>query len=343
PLQRQLYSIRFDGSDKRRITTAEGNHRINMSPSATYFIDRYSSLKQPAQVELWTAAGQKLRTMGDNAAATTWLATHAYSPAEIFTFTTSDGARIDGSIVKPIPFDPNKRYPVIFDIYGGPGSQQVYNAFASSGWTQWLAQHGYIVVGVNNRGTNNYGSAFMKVVYKQLGKYEAFDFAEAARYLGKQTYVDPKRVAITGTSYGGYSVVYTMEMYPELFPVGVANSPGTDWRLYDTIYTERYMSLLGDNMKGYVESSAVEQAPKMRGKLLLIHSMMDDNVHPQNTMQLLTALTNAGRDVELRIYPPGRHGAVYNGESAQLIRQVTDAFLARYLKTDNPPALAPAR
>jgi dipeptidyl-peptidase-4 len=343
PLQRQLYSIRFDGTNKRRITIAEGNHRINMSPSATYFIDRYSSLKQPTQVELWTAAGQKLRTMENNAQVTTWLATHAYSPAEIFSFTTSDGTRVDGNIVKPIPFDPNKRYPVIFDIYGGPGSQQVYDQFASSAWTQWLAQQGYIVVGLNNRGSNNYGSAFMKVVYKQLGKYEALDFGEAARYLGKQTYVDPKRVAITGTSYGGYSVVYTMEMYPELFPVGVANSAGTDWRLYDTIYTERYMSLLGDNLKGYVESSAVEQAPRMRGNLLLIHAMMDDNVHPVNTLQLLTALTNAGRDAELRIYPPGRHGSAYNGQSARLIRQATFQYLERNLKGSNPPAVAPAR
>jgi dipeptidyl-peptidase-4 len=343
PLQRQLYSVRFDGTGKRRITTAEGTHRINMSPSATYFIDRYSSLKQPTQVEMWTAAGQKLRTMENNAATTTWLATHAYSPAEIFTFTTSDGARIDVSMVKPIPFDPGKRYPVIFDIYGGPGSQQVYNSFASSGWTQWLAQQGYIVVGVNNRGTNNYGSAFMKVVYKQLGKYESLDFAETARYLAKQTYVDPTRVAIVGTSYGGYSTVYTMEMYPELFPVGAANSPGTDWRLYDTIYTERYMSLLSDNLKGYVESSAVEQAAKMRGNLLLIHSMMDDNVHPQNTMQLLTALTNAGKDAELRIYPPGRHGAAYNAQSARLIRQVTFGYLERHLKGNAPPALTPAR
>ena len=343
PLQRQLYSIRFDGTNQRRITTAEGNHRINMSPSATYFIDRYSSLKQPTQVELWTASGQKLRTMENNSAVTTWLATHAYSPAEIFSFTTSDGAKIDASIVKPIPFDPSKRYPVIFDIYGGPGSQQVYNQFASNGWTQWLAQEGYIIVGVNNRGTNNYGSAFMKIVYKQLGKYEALDFAETARYLAKQTYVDPKRVAIVGTSYGGYSAVYTMEMYPELFPVGVANSAVGDWRLYDTIYTERYMSLLGDNLKGYVESAPIEQAPKMRGNLLLIHSMMDDNVHPQNTMQLLTALTNAGRDAEVRIYPPGRHGAAYNGQSARLIRQVTDSYLRRYLKTDSPPALMPAR
>jgi len=342
-LERQLYSIRFDGTGKRRITTAEGNHRINMSPNATYFIDRYSSLKQPTQVEIWTAAGQKLRTMENNAATTTWLATHAYSPAEIFSFTTSDGARIDGSIIKPIPFDPNKRYPVIFDVYGGPGSQYVYNQFAANAWRQWLAQQGYIVVDVNNRGNNNYSSAFMKVVYKQLGKYEALDFAEAAKYLGKLTYVDPKRVAIMGTSYGGYSTVYTMEMYPELFPVGVANSAGTDWRLYDTIYTERYMGLLGDNQKGYVESSAVEQAAKMRGNLLLIHSMMDDNVHPQNTMQLLTALTNAGRDAELRIYPPGRHGAAYNAQSARLIRQVTFGYLERHLKAVTAPALAPAR
>jgi dipeptidyl-peptidase 4 len=343
PLQRQLYSIRFDGTDQRRITTAEGNHRINMSPTATFFLDRYSSLKQPTQVELWAASGQKLRTLESNAAVTKWLETHAYSPAEIFSFTTSDGAHVDGSIVKPIPFDPNKRYPVIFDIYGGPGSQQVYDAFATSGWTQWLAQEGYIVVGVNNRGTNNYGSAFMKVVYKQLGKYEALDFAEAARYLAKQTYVDPKRVAIIGTSYGGYSTVITMESYPEVFPVGVANSAVGDWRLYDTIYTERYMSLLGDNLSGYVASAPIEQAAKMRGDLLLIHSMMDDNVHPQNTMQLLTALTNAGRDADVRIYPPGRHGAAYNQASAKLIRQVTDAYLARYLKNANPPVLAPAR
>jgi dipeptidyl-peptidase-4 len=343
PLQRQLYSIHFDGTGQRRITTVEGNHRIDMAPTATYFIDRYSSVKQPTQVELWSAAGQKLRTLENNAATTRWLETHEYAPTELFSFTTSDGTHVDGSIIRPIPFDPAKRYPVIFDIYGGPGSQQVYDQFGASGWDQWLAQEGYIVVGLNNRGTNNYGRDFMKVVYKQLGKYEALDFAEAAKYLSKQSYVDPARIGIMGTSYGGYSTVYTMEMYPELFPVGVANSTVGDWRLYDTIYTERYMGLLGDNQQGYVQSAPVEQAAKMRGKLLLIHSMMDDNVHPQNTMQLLTALTNAGRDADLRIYPPGRHGAAYNAQSARLIRQVSDEFLNRFLKAANPPALAPAR
>jgi dipeptidyl-peptidase-4 len=343
PLQRQLYSIGFDGSNKRRITTTEGNHRINMSPAATYFLDRYSAVHQPLQVELWSTQGQKIRTLEANAGVTDWLATHAYSPAEMFSFTTSDGARLDASMVKPIPFDPNKRYPVVFDVYGGPGSQDVYNEFGTSGWTQWLAQEGYIVVNVNNRGSNNYGSEFMKIVYKQLGKYESFDFAETARYLAKQSYVDSRRVAITGTSYGGYSTVYTMEMYPELFPVGVANSAVTDWRLYDSIYTEHYMGLLNDNLKGYVESAPVEHAAQVRGKILLIHSMADDNVHPQNTMQLLTALTNAGRDAELRIYPPGRHGAAYNAQSARLIRKVTDEYLARHLKASTPPALAPSR
>ena len=342
PLQRQLYSIRFDGSAQKRVTTASGNHRIDMSPTATFFIDRYSSMKQPLQVEIWSPT-QKLRTLEDNAAVNRWLETHSYSQPEIFSFTTSDGVKLDGSIVKPNPFDPTKRYPVIFDIYGGPGSQQVYDQFMSSGWTQWLAQEGYVIVGLNNRGSNNYGRDFMKVVYKHLGKYEALDFAEAAKYLSKQSYVDPNRIAIMGTSYGGYSAVYTMEMYPEIFPVGIANSTVGDWRLYDTIYTERYMGLLNDNKQGYVESAPIEQAAKMRGNLLLIHSMMDDNVHPQNTMQLLTALTTAGRDAELRIYPPGRHGAAYDAQSFRLIRQVTDRFLARHLKAQEPPKLQAAR
>jgi dipeptidyl-peptidase-4 len=343
PLERQLYSIRFDGSNLKRITTTEGRHKIDMSPSATYFLDRYSSVRQPTQVELWAAPGQKLRAWETNAATTSWLATHAYSPAEIFSFTTSDGVRVDGSMIKPIPFDATRKYPVIFSIYGGPGSQQVFNELSTNAYNQWLAQQGYIVVGLNNRGTNNYGSAFMKGVYKQLGKYEALDFAEAARYLAKQSYVDSKRYAMVGTSYGGYITVYSMEMYPELFPVGVANSAVGDWRLYDTIYTERYMGLLGDNLQGYIASAPIEQAAKMRGNLLLIHSMMDDNVHPQNTLQLLTALTNAGRDAELRIYPPGRHGAAYNAESALLIKKVTDGYLARYLKAPTPPTLQPAR
>ena len=342
PLQRQLYSVKFDGSGTRRITTAPGNHRIDMSPNTAYFIDRWSSVRQPAQVELWSTARGKLRTMEDNAAVTQWLSTHAYSPSELFSFTTSDSVRIDGAMIKPVPFDPSKRYPVIFNIYGGPGSQQVYDTFTAGGWNQWLAQQGYIVVTLNNRGTNNYGSKFMKVVYRQLGKYEALDFAEAAKHMARLPYVDAKRFAIMGSSYGGYSAVYTMEMYPDLFPVGIANSTVGDWRLYDTIYTERYMGLLGDNAKGYAESSPIVNAAKLRGRLMLVHSLLDDNVHPQHTFQLLTAFTNAGKDVEVRIYPPGRHGAAYNRASSRAMQGAYDAFLARYLKGEIRDAVIPA-
>ncbi|HSC59267.1 MAG TPA: S9 family peptidase [Gemmatimonadales bacterium] len=332
PLERQLYAVRFDGSHSRRLTTATGTHSIDMSPSTRYYIDRWSSVSTPRQVELWATGGKMLKKIEDNAKVTAWVASHEYSPTKLFNFTTSDGVKLDGSMVLPVPFDSTRRYPVVFAVYGGPGSQQVYNSWGGGGYGQWLAQHGYIVVGLNNRGTNNYGSAFMKVVYKHLGQWESHDFAEAARYLATLPYVDGKRVAIMGTSYGGYSTVYTMAKYPDLFTVGVANSAVTDWRLYDDIYTERYMSLPSDNAAGYDSSSAVVLAPRLTGHLLLIHSMMDDNVHPQNTMQFLTAMANAGHDVDLRIYPPGHHGAAYNFQSFLLIQQATDEWLGRWLK-----------
>ena len=329
PLQRQLWQIRFDGTGLERVTTTPGRHSINMAPNGRYFIDVWSSTKQPRQVDLWTTATRKRRTLDSNEQTKQWLSTHEYSAPELFSFTTSDGAKLDASMIKPTPFDASKKYPVVFTIYGGPGSQDVYDEFHPSGWNQWLAQNGYIVVDVNNRGTNNYGRDFMKVVYKQLGKYESHDFAEAARYLRTLPYVDASRIAIMGTSYGGYSTMYTMEMYPDVFAVGMANSGVADWRLYDTIYTERYMSTLEDNAVGYAQSSVVENAPKLKGKLLMIHSMMDDNVHPQNTMQLFTAFTNLGKDIEERIYPPGHHGAAYNAASGLLINQVQFDFLHR--------------
>ena len=332
PLERQLYAIGFDGRGERRLTTTAGTHQIDMSPDTRYYIDRWSSTTQPRQVELWATGGKMLKKLEDNARVTQWLATHAYSIPQLMRFTTSDSARLDISVIKPWPFDSTRHHPVVLAIYGGPGSQQVYNSFSSSGWSQWLAQQGYIVVGVNNRGTNNYGSMFMKTTYKRLGYWEAHDFAEAARYVGRQSWADGSRVAIMGTSYGGYSTVYTMEMYPDVFTVGMANSPVTDWRLYDTIYTERYMGLLGDNTAGYDSSSALKHAGQIKGRLLLIHSMMDDNVHPRNTMQLLTALADAGIDVDLRIYPPGHHGAAYNQQSFMLIQQAYNDFLARNLK-----------
>lgn len=335
PLQRQLYGVRFDGTSPRRITETQGTHSINMSPDAKFFLDSWSNTRQPRQVEMWATTptgGRMLRTMEDNAAVTQWFATHAYAPTELASFTTSDGQRLDFSMVRPPDFDSTRRYPVVFTIYGGPGSQAVYDRFGSSGYQQWLAQEGFILVDVNNRPSNNYGSAFMKGAYRHLGTWEAHDFAETARYLQHMPWVDSAHVGIMGTSYGGYTTLYTMATYPDIFSVGVANSAVTDHRLYDTIYTERYMGLLPDNAAGYDSASVLLRAGRIRGHLLVIHSMMDDNVHPQHTMQLLTALTNAGVDADLRIYPPGRHGAAYNRQSMMLIQQNSDAWLNRWLK-----------
>ena len=332
PLQRQLYSVRYDGTHEQRLTTAQGTHNIDMSPDTRYYLDRWSSTATPRQVELWATGGRMLKKIEDNAKVTEWVGAHAYSPTKLFTFTSSDGVKLDGSMVLPTPFDSTRKYPVVFAIYGGPGSQQVYDSWGGSTWTQWLSQQGYIVVGLNNRASNNYGRDFMKVSYKHLGQWESHDFAEAARYLATLPYVDGGKVAIMGTSYGGYSTVYTMAKYPDLFTVGIANSAVTDWRLYDDIYTERYMSLPSDNAAGYDSSSAVVLAPRLTGHLLLIHSMMDDNVHPQNTMQFLTAMANAGHDVDVRMYPPGHHGAAYNFQSSRLILQATNEWLNRWLK-----------
>ncbi len=332
PLQRQLYSIRFDGTDKKRITTAEGTHRINMSPDAEFFLDSYSSLNQPTQVEIWSTSKGMLKKIVDNKSVSEYLQKHEYSPRELFSFTTSDSVKLDCYMIKPFDFDPAKKYPVVMAIYGGPGSQAVYDIFDANAWHQYLAQKGYIIVDVNNRGTANYSSHFMKQVYKQLGRWESNDFAETAKYLATLPYVDKDNMAIMGTSYGGYSTTYTMFAHPGVFKVGIANSPVTDWRLYDDIYTERYMGLLNDNEQGYIQSASTTHAGKLQGHLLLIHSDLDDNVHVQNTMQLLTALINGGKDFDLRIFPPGAHGAAYNLQSYMLLIQVYYNYLDRYLK-----------
>ncbi len=332
PTERQLYVIGTDGKNKQRITTAPGRHTVNMSPNGQYFIDRYSNVQTPPQIELRNTAGKLLKSLEANEAVTNYVASHAYAPKELSSLTTSDGQRLDISIIKPLNFDPTKKYPVVVDIYGGPGAQSVYNEWASGGWHQWLAQEGYIVVGVNNRGSGGYGRDFEKIVYEQLGKYESLDFVEAAKYMASLPYVDGDRMAIRGHSYGGYMSSYTMLTHPGVFRVSLVGAPVTDWRLYDSIYTERYMGLLPENDAKYQASAVTTYAKNLAGKMFVAHSTMDENVHVRNTFQLMTALEDAGKDADLRIYPPGAHGVSYNQPSYQLLyRQYTD-YLNRYLK-----------
>ncbi len=332
PLERHLYAIGFDGTGKRRLSRVAGRHSFDVGPNARYYIDRHSSTDRHRTVELWNTDGERLAVLEDNADTDRWLQEHAYSSAQLFSFTTSDGVTLDGSMIRPPDFDSTRAHPLVVSIYGGPGAQQVYDAFATNGFQQWLAQQGYVVVGLNNRGSGNYGRDFMKQVYRRLGYWESNDFVEVARWLARKPWIDGEHMAIMGTSYGGYSTIYTMLAHPGVFRLGIANSPVTDWRIYDSIYTERYMGLPADNAEGYEGSAAMPKAGNLDGHLLVVHAGMDENVQPRHTFQLLTALTDAGKDAEVRFYPPGAHGAAYSGPSYILLQRVYEATLCEHLK-----------
>jgi len=332
PLERHLYTVKFDGSDKKKLTDVEGTHNISMGPNAKFYLDRYSNINTPAKVELHKKNGQLVEKLEDNASVTEFINNHVYSPKTLFSFTTADGQKLDGYMIKPVDFDSTKSYPLVMNIYGGPGAQGVYNSFATSAWEQYLAQEGIVVANVNNRGSGGYGSEFEKVVYKKLGKWEANDFAETANYLGQKAWVDSSRMAIRGHSYGGYMTTYALGTHPDVFEVGIATAPVTSWDLYDSIYAERYMGLWENNKDGYEQSSSTTHAGNIKGKLLLSHSTFDENVHVQNTMQFMTAMTAAGKDVDLRIYPPGAHGVAFNSASYYLLFETYTDYLMEHLK-----------
>ncbi|MGI9542525.1 MAG: S9 family peptidase [Cyclobacteriaceae bacterium] len=334
PLDRHLYSIDFKGRKKQNLTKTAGRHRINMSPKGKYFMDSYSNVNTPTQVVLKNNKGATMKVFEDNEEVLDFISKHTYAPREMFSFTTTDGQSLDGYLIKPVDFDPNKSYPLVMNIYGGPGAQSVYNAFSSNGWEQYLVQQGYVVASVNNRGSGGYGSKFKKIVYRNLGEWESKDFVETAQHLAKNSWIDGNRMAIRGHSYGGYMSSYTILNHPGVFDVALVGAPVTDWRLYDSIYTERYMDLLDDNAAGYLKSSSVTHAENLEGHMFIAHSAMDENVHMQNTMQLVKALIDAGKDHDLQIYPPGTHGVAYNGASYLLLyKQYTD-YLNRHLKAE---------
>ncbi len=315
PMDRNLYSIKFNGKGKKQLTTTEGNHRVDVAPAGRYFIDSYSSTTTPSNIDLRDGKGQLIKNLAGHQGALDHLEKYEYAPRELFTFTTTDGQDIDGYLIKPMNFDPEKSYPLLLAVYGGPGSQGVYNSFESSGWNQYLAQQGYVVVNINNRGNGGYGSKFEKVVHKQLGKWETHDFAETALYLSDKPWIDRERIGIMGHSFGGFSAGMSLLLHPDVFKAGIVTAAISDHRNYDCVLTEKYMGLLPGNEEGYKNSSMVHLAGNLEGKMLLVHSLMDDNVHPQNTFQLTKALIDAGKNIDLKIYPPGAHGVAYDMNS----------------------------
>ncbi len=213
-------------------------------------------------------------------------------------------------------------------VYGGPGSQTVRNSWGrGSLWYQLLAQKGIMIVSVDNRGTGARGEEFKKMTYLQLGKYETIDLIEAAKYLGTLDYVDPGRIGIFGWSYGGYMSTLCLTKGADFFSVGIAVAPVTNWRYYDNIYTERFMRTPQENPEGYDDNSPINHVDKLKGKYLLVHGMADDNVHHQNSMDIITALVNANKQFEMQLYPNKNHGIYGGNTTMHLYKRLTDFLL----------------
>lgn len=331
PEERHVYRVRLNGrGGVEQLSRETGTHNATVSPGGTYFLDAYSTMSTPPVTRLHRADGTAVRTLVDNAPARETLGRLAVGAPEFFTIRTRDGAELNAWMIKPADFDPSRKYPVLMYVYGGPGSQTVLNSWSGSRylWHQSLAQRGYLVVSVDNRGTGARGRDFERAVYLKLGEYEAADQIEAANWLAAQPYVDPARIGIWGWSYGGYTTAMAMTRPGAPFKAGLAVAPVADWGLYDTIYTERFMRTPQENPEGYRLGAPMTAAANLRGKLLIVHGTGDDNVHFQNSVRLANALQAAGKQFQFMAYPNRTHSISGGPTSAHLHTMLTDWILA---------------
>ena len=331
PQDKQVYVAHANGKTER-LTSKEGQNSAVFSSNFTYFINVWNDINNPSVYTLNDSRGRTLHTMIDNKALKQKYDEACQGTKELFSFTTSEGVKLNGWMVKPAGFDASRRYPVIMYQYGGPGSQQVLNSWrigaAGQGalLEQYMAQKGYIVVCVDNRGTGGRGADFEKCTYLRLGEKEAFDQVETALWLGRQTYVDKNRIGMWGWSYGGWNTLMSMSEGRPVFRAGVAVAPPTCWRYYDTVYTERYMRTPKENKAGYDEVNPIARAQKLHGSLLICHGLADDNVHFQNTAEYSEALVQADKDFKENIYVNRNHGISGGNTRNHLYRQIINWF-----------------
>ena len=326
-INRDVYSIKLNGSGKKRLSTQTGTNGATFSPNFQYFINSYSSAKNAPKHTLHeTKTGKLIKTIVSNEALEAKLAKYDLPTKEFSEITTEKGHKLNSWMIKPKDFDPNKKYPVFMFQYSGPGSQQVDNNWNGTDdyWFMMLAQQGYIVACVDGRGTGFKGAEFKKCTQKELGKYEVEDQIDAAKLFGTYSYVDKSRIGIFGWSYGGFMASNCIFQGADVFKTAIAVAPVTSWRYYDSIYTERYMQTPQENAGGYDNNSPINHVSKLKGNFLLIHGTADDNVHVQNTMKMIEALVQANKQFDWAIYPDKNHG-IYGGKTRlQLYTKMTN-------------------
>ena len=331
PLERNLYAVEYKSRRKRLLTPGKGFYTISPSAGMRYYISTFSSADDPGRVEICDAEGRTVRTVADNAAVRRLKDSIRLPRKEFFTFTTERGDTLNGYIVRPAEFDPARRYPCLLTQYSGPGSQTVQNRWKLD-WEDVLVQKGYVVVATDGRGTGYRGEAFKKSTYGQLGRFEVEDQLSTARYMASQPWIDPARIGIYGWSYGGFMALSCACRGEGLFKAAIAVAPVASWRYYDTIYTELFNGLPQENPAGYNENAPLTLAPLLRDdrtRLLLIHGTADDNVHFQNSVEMIRALTDAGKEFDLMIYPDQNHSM--QPDYTRQIRKRMIGFIERNL------------
>ena len=322
PMRQAVYKIDRKGK-KVKLSNQQGTNSPIFSSSMKYFMNKFTSLDTPMLITLNDNTGKVLKTLVTNDKLKEKLAGYAIPQKEFFTFKTTEGVDLNGWMMKPVNFDPSKRYPVLMFQYSGPGSQQVLDKWGIS-WETYMASLGYVVACVDGRGT---GSEFQKCTYLNLGVKEAKDQVEAAKYLGGLPYVDKGRIGIWGWSFGGYMTIMSMSEGTPVFKAGVAVAAPTDWKYYDTVYTERFMRTPKENAEGYKAASAFSRADNLHGNLLLVHGMADDNVHFQNCTEYAEHLVQLGKQFDMQVYTNRNHG-IYGGNTRNhLYTRLTNFFL----------------
>ena len=326
-INRGVYKIALNGKNKIALSNETGTNEATFSPDFDYYIRTFSSAKQPTAYTLnEVKSGKELKVIENNAALASRLKEYNLPEKEFFVLKTEKGIELNAWIIKPKDFDAAKKYPVFMTQYSGPGSQQVANQWNSPDdyWCLMLSQQGYIVVCVDGRGTGFKGAEFKKVTQLQLGKYEVEDQIDAAKVIGNYPYIDKSRIGIFGWSYGGFMASNCILKGNDVFKMAIAVAPVTNWRFYDSVYTERYMHTPQENPSGYDDNSPINFAGQLKGKYLLIHGSADDNVHVQNSMEMMNALIKANKQFDSQIYPDCNHG-IYGGMTRiQLFNKMTN-------------------